>query len=129
MFNMQLHPCSPTNRICDDREIAVERCLQMKIPELLEVERAEHSELLQEVEKLLKDDIELWREKDSLETSTRDLNSEIDSLRKNINKVARDISAYKKVTNGASGIEPLPLSYTPHNSRTDVSPGPGVDGV
>lgn len=80
----------------------------MKIPELLEVERAEHSELLEEVEKLLEDDIELWRDKDNLEASTRDLNSKIDSLRKNINKVARDISTYKKVTNGASGIEPLP---------------------
>ncbi len=72
-------------------------CVKTKTSDILQEERAQHSERLEKVQDLLNKNMDLWEKKDALQSEERDFRSEITKLKKDVNKITKESLIHEKV--------------------------------
>lgn len=95
---------SSNNRLTEQRQNTVDSCIKTEISKIGQEERAQHSEQLENLLVLLKENMILWEQKDDLQNRKENLCFEVDQLRENLNKVDQEVSGSKKVSGERSDI-------------------------
>ncbi|XP_038559694.1 cilia- and flagella-associated protein 157-like [Micropterus salmoides] len=80
----------------EKRQNAVHYYIKMKTSNIVQEERAQHSERLEKVQLLLSENMDLWDEKDAVRGRDAFLCYEVDDLKKNINSMTQESLTYKK---------------------------------
>ncbi|XP_071340120.1 cilia- and flagella-associated protein 157-like [Trachinotus anak] len=98
LHSLRVEASRERERLIAERQNALDICVEIKIPEMLLEERAQHHEHMEKVQVLLNENMELWDEKEELKVEHTATCWEIDKLKENLNKVALEMHNHKTET-------------------------------